>query len=547
MQCLYKEKYQLLPINSWLYNIKQIKYTLFQLHPTEPSRLIIQDVYKKIMLTILSLRLLLLSGRPVRIEYLPHKKWKTLDTKDLIDNQDSLMISWIQMSIQDLIVKGKSAIKPFWTDKCLDISRKLWLPETSGNDTFWNVSSDTKPTNSWFSIQQKNNPTNTPSQYMFINTIIHENEGIRVRKIRLYPTTQQKLTIKKWMDTRRYVYNKAIAKVKEGEKINFFKLRDMLVTAKNNTTIKDWELETPAHIRAGAVSDMVKNYTTAFSNLKNMNIKGFNMGFCKKKDEPSIEIQKTGITIDKGLYLFKRYMPTKVKIASGEKLDFPIDYDCRLQIKYGIWYLVVPIKRHNKVVSDKKEWCSLDPGVRTFQTVYSEEEVFQIKIKKEAIKKLQIKLDKFKSLRARKIISPSRKRRQQGRIYTRLNNLVDDLHHKTCAILTSIYNTIILPKFESQEMVKKSRNKNMNRNLLQLKHYKFKERLRSKCQLSGCTLEICTEEYTSQTCGACGKLTKIGSSEVYVCSNCGIHIDRDVNGARNIGIKHIKEISQKSL
>ena len=48
---------------------------------------------------------------------------------------------------------------------------------------------------------------------------------------------------------------------------------------------------------------------------------------------------------------------------------------------------------------------------------------------------------------------------------------------------------------------------------------------------------LCTEEYTSQTCGHCGKTKKMGGLEVYHCDSCQIKIDRDVNGARNILLK----------
>ena len=40
-------------------------------------------------------------------------------------------------------------------------------------------------------------------------------------------------------------------------------------------------------------------------------------------------------------------------------------------------------------------------------------------------------------------------------------------------------------------------------------------------------MEICTEEYTSKTCGRCGELNDVKA----------LVIDRDVNGARNIYIK----------
>ena len=82
----------------------------------------------------------------------------------------------------------------------------------------------------------------------------------------------------------------------------------------------------------------------------------------------------------------------------------------------------------------------------------------------------------------------------------------------------------------------------MNRDLLQLKHYLFQKRLQAKCDLRNCTLDICTEEYTSKTCGHCGTLNNVGSRDIFSCNKCNIIIDRDVNGARNIAIKRLKEL-----
>ena len=81
----------------------------------------------------------------------------------------------------------------------------------------------------------------------------------------------------------------------------------------------------------------------------------------------------------------------------------------------------------------------------------------------------------------------------------------------------------------------------MNRNLLQLKHYLFKERLKSKCKIMSNTIDICSEEYTSQTCGLCDGITKVEGASVFKCQYCDVTIGRDINGARNIGIKRLKE------
>jgi len=497
-----QEKYYKLQLKHFVYGILKVKSLLLELHPTYEDTVL--RTSRGLLMAVL---LLLKNKKSVTLEYLPTNKWTTLNDKKIFSEQNSLITSWLQTLALELIGKEK-VYKPFWSEQCKDISQRLWLPtetdSVGSRSNFWSGSSLNQESNSWFSIKQKINHQSlnlqTTSFPSFIFTPVNkwEKEGIRTRKIRLYPTQLQKKKMKEWMGTRRFVYNKALESIKKGEKINFYALRNKLVTAKNNSDIKDWELETPKDIRAGAIRDMVKNYKTVFSQLKNRQIRRFKLGFCTRKDTPSIELPKSAIKLNNGLFIYKSYISDSIRVGKREKLNFNIDYDCRLQLKNNQWFLLVPIKTQVTKEENRASYCSLDPGVRTFQTVYSEEMVMQIKIRKELIKKLQTKLDTFQSLRARKIISSCSYKRRTRKVYCRVNNLIDDLHHKTANFLTKTFKHIILPSFESQEMARKNKFNSLNRNLLQLKHFLFQQRLRSKCELRSTTLDICTEEYTSQ-------------------------------------------------
>jgi len=70
--------------------------------------------------------------------------------------------------------------------------------------------------------------------------------------------------------------------------------------------------------------------------------------------------------------------------------------------------------------------------------------------------------------------------------------------------------------------------------------YKFKQRLLWRCKAIGKHCLIVDERFTSMTCTACGNQDyDLGGSEMYDCKHCGISIDRDVNGARNIFMKNL--------
>ena len=353
---------------------------------------------------------------------------------------------------------------------------------------------------------------------------------------------KQKKKLKNWLGTSRFVYNKALNHVKKQgiSTLNFYQLRNKFVTAKNNPDINDWETLTPKDIRAGAIRDMVKAYKTGFSQLKIGNINKFNINYrCKKKDS-TLEIPKSALSTNNSLFIYKTYLGKMKKCK--EKIP-EIKYDCRLQYIRKQWYLIIPIdvKCNEKDNDNKFEACALDPGVRKFQTIYSENKIEKIMIRKHQIYKLCKKLDLFKSLRDKKIIGKRRYKNRENRIYNKLDHLIDDLHFKTINSIVKDYKLIFLPNFESQKIVRK--NRFGNRNLLQLKHYKFKTRLIDKCKLEKSTsLELCTEEYTSKTCTRCGIINNVGSSEIYCCSSCNLVIDRDINGARNIFIKCVSKL-----
>jgi len=46
---------------------------------------------------------------------------------------------------------------------------------------------------------------------------------------------------------------------------------------------------------------------------------------------------------------------------------------------------------------------------------------------------------------------------------------------------------------------------------------------------------VVSEAYTSKTCGQCGNVkSNLGDATTYTCSTCGLVVDRDMLGARNV-------------
>ncbi|CAG8663590.1 10009_t:CDS:2, partial [Scutellospora calospora] len=135
-------------------------------------------------------------------------------------------------------------------------------------------------------------------------------------------------------------------------------------------------------------------------------------------------------------------------------------------------------------------------------------------------------------------------KRSMHRISFKIKNLIKDCHHKIIRYIYENYQTILLPKFETQDM---ACNINGNRKIssktakkmLDWSHYKFKMFLRHKTrEYPEMNLIECTEEYTSKTCTRCGIINeKLRGSKNFSCSLCGLKIDRDHNATTSSGFE----------
>jgi hypothetical protein len=211
-------------------------------------------------------------------------------------------------------------------------------------------------------------------------------------------------------------------------------------------------------------------------------------------------------------------------------------------------------RERTNVAESSPRVVMLDPGVRTFLTGYSPSgEVFEVAAgASKHLCDLAARLDKVskdmdaESTRAKR---RARLRRVRFRLFTKIKNLVDEVHWKAANFLCKNFDVILLPEFGTQGMVRKQRpdgswkrriGKNTSRRMLMWAHYRFRLRLLAKAQHHGKSLVIVDEAYTSMTCTRCGAINgKLGSSKEFRCPVCEVHLDRDVNGARNVGLLNV--------
>jgi IS605 OrfB family transposase len=226
----------------------------------------------------------------------------------------------------------------------------------------------------------------------------------------------------------------------------------------------------------------------------------------------------------------------------------------------GQWFASVKLNQSVKPTKTQSlSIVALDPGVRTFQTAFSFDSAVSYGdgFVNERLVPLMLKLDALLSARDKLRCEDKSKQwvkdrlknlnRKIHKVRARQQNLVSDLHQRVAYDLVSNHEVILLPTFETKQMVKKSdetrkrflRRKTV-RGMLGLAHYKFKQTLKWMAKKYGKTVIDANESYTSKTLWDGSILKCLGGKASILFQ--GKRVNRDIHGARNILIRFLTKV-----
>lgn len=402
------------------------------------------------------------------------------------------------------------------------------------------------------------------------------NQNIRAKKIKLLPTPNQKTILKQWFGTARFLRNQCLRATNEEKLPTTVKsVREFVKTLQSKYP---WLEETPYEIRDHAVTQFVQDVHTQIKLIRSGIIHHFKMKFKSKKEEGSIQLRVRGWNSKKQTLYGWKQGPLK----TSEPCTRPLVCDSKIwKNQKSDFYLVEAYESSIQIrsVSESQAYprvIALDPGIRTFVTGYDPGACQVIEWGKDDIKRigrLCWSYDKLFSKAYSKNPNTANKRgelirakcryrmkKALGRLRCRIRNLVDEMHRKLAKWLCENYDIILFPHFNSRQMVKKVNRKihsKTARAMMTWSHCRFENYLRSKAQLYRGSSESKTsvismvnvnESFTSKTCGQCGRLKEdLGGSKNFKCRYCGLEMDRDFNGARNIWLRCISKLSELAI
>lgn len=397
------------------------------------------------------------------------------------DSEASILTQKLLLTPPVLLTLNEKVLKPYWNQHCQELQSNLWLPhrtelpvqasnssKDSSNYQAVKLNSLMTRLSPKISTQPNSLPLSPLSVILTTENVQPKPENVTVKavkKIRIYPENTHKY--QQMNAAFRRAYNLTVEMLNNGkyldEKGKSIDLRPAI-----REQVKKECQETGQVYDVNVIQQAVKLAKTCFIAVCRKNSKKEAISTLKFKSRKE-KIQS--FSLDR---LPKSFMPCIKSLgrvfitesipeeATGKEVTITCDH--------GRWFMAVQQHISLKTESQGQMKCvAIDPGVRTFSTCYSAEDVL-IAGKDFAVKKLlplAKKMRKLLSLKKKLSLQDSEKQWVQDRLLyceKQLNYLecerqdkIKDLHHKLAYELVCRYDVVFLPSFETSKMSYKNK------------------------------------------------------------------------------------------
>lgn len=381
-------------------------------------------------------------------------------------------------------------------------------------------------------------------------------------KLRIYPNKKQRGQLDIMFGNSRFVWNNMLAMMNERYKNN--KDLPILSGYDLNNLLKPLKVEYPFLKESDSTALQVdcQNLYQAWENF-------FKSGFGKPRFK-SRKFYKQSYTGKSAPYVHvvaKRYMKLPklgyIKTSKTSQLT-----DCKIKrytLSYdttGRYYLSLQVECENQALLPKtNKSVGLDLGVADlaissdgikYDTFHVEDlerkaNLWQRKFSKRRHQaEVCIESDKYSKVLVPRDFNDfknlQKAQRNKARLQAKIADTRKDYLHKLTTMLVKQYDTIVIEDLKAKNMMK---NHTLAKAIANGLWYLFRSMLEYKCNWYGKQLIVVSPKYTSQVCSNCGVNAGKKPLDVreWTCDNCGTHHDRDINAARNILAKGLKEVA----
>ena len=353
----------------------------------------------------------------------------------------------------------------------------------------------------------------------------------------LDPNNRQRTSLQRHAGVSRFVYNWGLE-----QRISLFKqnqgkerFTDAMKQHRQLNRIKrtqfPWMYECSKCAPQEALRDLHRAFQNFFRGRKKGKIVGFPR-FKRKGVKDSFRLNGTIRFED-----WKIQLPRIGKVRIKEKREKYFDgriLSATVRRRADKWFVSVTVEEDIPDPISRNGNIGVDLGLRTLATLSDGTTFANPRALGRRIKKLK-RLSKSLSRKRKGSKNREKAKMRLARMYLRVFDIRQDTLHKVTTHLAKSHSRIVIEDLGVSGMMK---NRRLARAIADVGWFEFRKQLEYKCRWYGSQLIVAPRTFpSSKQCSGCGhKKNDLSLSErEYVCEECGVKIDRDLNAALNLG------------
>ena len=351
---------------------------------------------------------------------------------------------------------------------------------------------------------------------------------LKAYKYRIYPDAEQMQFFAKCFGCVRFVYNRMLS-----DRIEHYNLTGKSL---NNTPAQyKSEFTWLKEVDSLALANAQMNLNTAYRNFFRDKSNGFPKFKSKKNNNFSYTTnnQKGTVYVENG-YIKLPKLKSPVKIRQHRSFEGVIKSCTISKAPSGKYHISILVETEIQKLPASDMRVGIDVGIKDFAVLSNGESYKNPK----HLRKSEKRLAKLQRDLSRKQIGSSNRNKARikvAKLHEKIaNQRMDFLHKKSTEIIRE-NQAIVIEDLKVKNLMK---NHNLAKSIAEVSWSRFREMLDYKSRWYGRELIIAPPDYpSSQLCSDCGNRssqTKNLACRIYVCSECGLEIDRDYNASLNL-------------